>query len=302
MNMLAIVIPYYKPDFFEATLQSLAKQSDKHFKVYIGDDASPVPALGLVEKYQDKINCVYRRFDENLGGVSLVAQWDRCLELVKDEQWIMILGDDDSLSDDCVKDFYGNLTEIEANDYNLVRFATKLNDVVNKKLSNLFTHPKQERLTDFFFRRLRNETRSSLSEYIFKKSCYQKHGFHDYNLAWYSDDRAWFEFSEFGCVYSINSSFLNIGLSGENISRYNYRNEEKQQVALQFYHFLVSSKLNEFDRRQRKRLLLYYEQLVYKSNTVSFQFWVLMLVSFISSFYLVESIKFTRRLLIHLNK
>ena len=38
--MLAIVIPYYKLTFFEATLQSLADQTDKRFMVYIGDDAS----------------------------------------------------------------------------------------------------------------------------------------------------------------------------------------------------------------------------------------------------------------------
>jgi hypothetical protein len=37
--MLAIVIPYYKRTFFEETLQSLAKQTDKRFVVYVGDDA-----------------------------------------------------------------------------------------------------------------------------------------------------------------------------------------------------------------------------------------------------------------------
>ena len=39
--MLSIIIPYYKLTFFEATLQSLACQSAKRFKVHIGDDASP---------------------------------------------------------------------------------------------------------------------------------------------------------------------------------------------------------------------------------------------------------------------
>ena len=39
--MLAIIIPYFKLLFFEETLQSLAIQTDKRFKVYIGDDASP---------------------------------------------------------------------------------------------------------------------------------------------------------------------------------------------------------------------------------------------------------------------
>jgi len=39
--MLAIVVPYYKLTFFEETLKSLKSQTNKKFKVYIGDDASP---------------------------------------------------------------------------------------------------------------------------------------------------------------------------------------------------------------------------------------------------------------------
>lgn len=38
--MLAIVIPYYKINYFEETLKSLSNQTDKKFKVYIGNDAS----------------------------------------------------------------------------------------------------------------------------------------------------------------------------------------------------------------------------------------------------------------------
>lgn len=47
--MLAIIIPYYKLRFFEATLESLANQTDKRFKVYIGDDASPENLADLLE-------------------------------------------------------------------------------------------------------------------------------------------------------------------------------------------------------------------------------------------------------------
>ena len=300
--MLAIVIPYYKHTFFKATLQSLANQTDKRFKVYIGDDASPKNPSDLLSKYKEQFDSVYKRFESNLGGISLIKQWDRCIAMTKDEEWIMILGDDDSMSDTCIEDFYSNLDEIEANGYNLLRFASKVDDVVNNKLSGIFTHPKLEKSTDFFFRRLSNETRSSLSEYVFKKSSYDTFGFHNYNLAWYADDRAWFEFSDFGYVFSINSSFLNIGLSDENISRKDFKNEEKQAVALRFYQYLIEEHLAKFDRKQRKRLLLYYEQLIYNSKNTSFQFWVLMFVSFLSSFYLFQSLKFTRRLLIYLNK
>lgn len=50
--MLAIIIPYYKFTFFEATLQSLANQTDQRFKVYIGDDAS---LWRIMLFYQEKV-------------------------------------------------------------------------------------------------------------------------------------------------------------------------------------------------------------------------------------------------------
>jgi cellulose synthase/poly-beta-1,6-N-acetylglucosamine synthase-like glycosyltransferase len=65
--MLAIVIPYYKIDYFEETLIALANQIDKRFKVYIGDDGSPNPPAELILKYHDCLNIHYKRFVENIG-------------------------------------------------------------------------------------------------------------------------------------------------------------------------------------------------------------------------------------------
>ena len=50
--MLAIVIPFFKLTFFEETLQSLSTQTDKRFKVYIGDDASPEDCTALLQKFE----------------------------------------------------------------------------------------------------------------------------------------------------------------------------------------------------------------------------------------------------------
>ena len=49
-SMLAIIIPYFKLTFFEETLKSLASQTSKRFKVYIGDDASPEGPSNWLEK------------------------------------------------------------------------------------------------------------------------------------------------------------------------------------------------------------------------------------------------------------
>ena len=102
---LAIVIPYFKLNFFESTLDSLAIQTDNRFKVYIGNDYSPDDPKPLLEKYKGILKFQYVEFENNLGKKSLVKQWERCIAEVHDEDWIVILGDDDVLSKNCIEDF-----------------------------------------------------------------------------------------------------------------------------------------------------------------------------------------------------
>jgi hypothetical protein len=300
--MLALVIPYFKLTFFEETLHSLSIQTDKRFRVYIGDDASPQNPLVLLEKYKGQFEFEYYRFKENLGSISLVQQWNRCIALTATEEWLMVLGDDDFLSPTCIEDFYIYLPEIRSNHCKVVRYATMVNDVVNQNRSPIYTHPELEKATDFFYRRYKNHTRSSLSEYVFSREAYLKYNFHNYNLAWHSDDRAWLEFSNFGAIYTINSSHLIIGLSDENISRATYKIEIKEDVKNIFYRDFILKNLFKFKRNQRLGLLLYFEQFIYSNERVNFRFWFRLFSLFLINFYFIQSIKFTRRLLIHLNK
>ena len=83
---MAIVIPAYKGRFLKETLDSIAVQAHKdEFVLYIGDDASPERLDKIVESYQNKVNLVYHRFSENMGGKDLVAHWERCIQLAADK-------------------------------------------------------------------------------------------------------------------------------------------------------------------------------------------------------------------------
>ena len=300
--MLALVIPYYKLTFFEETLHSLSIQTDKRFRVYIGDDASPEDPLVLLENYKGQFEFVYCRFEENLGSISLVQQWNRCIALTANEEWLMVLGDDDSLSSTCIEDFYIYLPEIRSNHCKVVRYATMVNNVVNQHKSPIYTHPELEKATDFFYRRYKNHTRSSLSEYVFSREAYLKYNFHNYNLAWHSDDRAWLEFSNFGPIYTINSSHLIIGLSDENISRATYKIEIKEEVKNIFYRDFILKNLFKFKRNQRLGLLLYNEQIIYSNERVNFKFCVQLFVLFVINFNFIQAVKFIRRVFIYLKK
>ena len=237
--MLAIVIPYYKHDFFEATLQSLILQTNKQFHVYIGDDASPKPPTDLLEKYKDQFSFSYHRFETNLGGISLVQQWNRCLDLVQNETWLQILGDDDILAPNVVASFYENLPEITEVNSAVVRFATQVIDENGKEISSIYQHPKLELATDFLVRKFKGGTRSSLSEYFFKKEKLDAVQLKDFPLAWYSDLLAVVEFAEFKTIYTINTAVINFRLSGQNITSRTGDVLVKNQATFSFYLYLL---------------------------------------------------------------
>lgn len=252
--MLAIIIPFYKLAYFEGTIQSLANQSDKRFRVYIGDDASPECPKRIIEKYRDKFDVNYYRFNENLGSKSLTKQWQRCIDFSRNEEWIMILGDDDVLGNNAIAEFYKSLSQIDE-EINVIRYSTQLINERNETISDVYTHPEIEKSTDFLIRKITNKTRSSLSEYIFKKEKALEIGFRDYPLAWYSDDMAVLEFSEFKNVYSINNAVIFVRFSSLSISGDVTKERIKNKAKFIFYYFLLTRRTNSFSKKQKQILV-----------------------------------------------
>lgn len=254
-KMIAIVIPYYKIDFFEVTLQSLKNQTDKRFKVYIGNDSSPEDPQFLLDKFKGAFDYNYHIFDSNLGGKSLIKQWHRCIALTGTEQWIMILGDDDVLSNNVVELFYKNKKEIEEKNINVVRFATKVINEKGETISDKFTHPVLENAQDFLTRKFSKKTRSSLSEHLFKKEIVEHEKFKDLPFAWHSDDLAVLEFSTPNFIYSINDGYLFIRVSNLSITGDSSSNDRKNDATFEFVNILFTKYNPLFTKLQKKVIL-----------------------------------------------
>lgn len=292
--MLAIIIPYYKLIFFEETLQSLASQTDQRFKVYISDDASPESPKLLLDKYQDKFDLEYHRFENNLGGKSLVKHWDRSIALTKNEDWLMILGDDDFFEENVVKSFYEHLDHFNEK-ATVVRCASKILEQETGKLSNLYTNPVWEKATDSFFRKYQWLGRSSLSEYIFTKKSYETFKFKDYPLAWYSDDMAWLDFSNNKPIYSINDSIVYFRMSASNISGREDNLEEKEQSEYLFYQRLVKKHLSKCDLNQKKIFLLEFGIIAKNTKQLDFKTCFLIISKLLKNGLFYSCAKFIRR-------
>jgi glycosyltransferase involved in cell wall biosynthesis len=274
--MLAIIIPYYKRTFFEETLQSLANQTDKRFKVYIGDDASPEDPTGLLVKYYDKFDFQHHRFEDNFGGISLTQQWERCIALSDKEEWLMILGDDDYLGLNVVEQFYSHLPYFQEKT-NVVRFASRLVYEPEKTKSKIYVNPVWELATDAFYRKFRRIAMSSLSEYIFSRKAFERHGFHDYPLAWNSDDKAWLDFSEDQPIYSINEALVFPRMSNLNITGRCDNLELKNKSLVAFYHYLILDKLKHYSKYQRIKIIRKYYFELKKVKSLDIKDWVFLI-------------------------
>lgn len=296
--MLAIVIPYFKRSYFKECLKSLANQTNKNFKLYIGDDASPQDPRDIIDMFQGSVDISYHRFNENLGGASLTQQWHRCINLSQGEKWLMILGDDDYLSENYVSEFYKNLEEIEKLDIKVVRFASRIIRSPAGDISEKYTHPKIERSTDFFYRKFLQFSRGSLTEQIFRRDSFIKHGFRDFPLGWGADNFAWLDFTDFGLVYAINSATAYFRISENNISRGGYQEERKQLLKYNYFTILIDSYLNQFRVDQRIPLLLFYEQVAYNTDKADLRFWFKMCKNYLDEKAFFQILKFTRRILI----
>jgi glycosyltransferase involved in cell wall biosynthesis len=238
--MLAIVIPYFKINYFEETLKSLSNQTDKRFKVYIGDDNSCDNPFEIIKKHSSELTIKYEKFNTNLGSISLVKQWNRCLNLVENETWVMILGDDDVLSDNFIEEFYNNLNKFE-NTISVIRYATFKIDEKSNYTTKKHTNSEIENCFEFLI----HKKRSSLSEYIFKKDKVLFYQFKNFPLAWFSDYLAVIEFSELGNIFSINNAHVLVRISKESISGQNHNLELKNKAKFLFYKYIFKKYYNK---------------------------------------------------------
>ena len=193
-HRLAIIIPAYKATFLPAALDSIAAQTCKDFTLYVGDDCSPEPISDIVEQYRDKIELVYQRFDTNLGGKDLVAQWERCIAMSQDEPYIWLFSDDDVMESNCVEELFRQIENTKGV-YNLYHFNV---DVIDER--GAFKWRKQDYpavLSAYRFYCGKNSMRLSafVVENVFSRKVYERFGgFMKYDLAWGSDIATWIVF------------------------------------------------------------------------------------------------------------
>lgn len=225
---LAIVLPAYKSEFLEETLQSIRDQTDQRFTLYIFDDASPENIEEIVKQTSIQANVIFKRFDTNLGGESLTKQWERCIQKTANEEWIWLFSDDDTMTPNCVESFYQSLKKNPG--YSAYRFNTKKVSASGEVIrENQF--PETFDGAEFLNKKLSYEEESYIVEYIFSRQAYRDiGGFPNLPLAWTADDLFCLKLAEHGQICSIVGGSVHWRYSDSNISGSSDRKNAKLKL------------------------------------------------------------------------
>jgi len=264
--MLAIIVPYYKKKFFSETLKSIEAQTDKRFNVYIGNDASPEDSEDLIHQILKNTHYKYFTYKENLGGKNLALQWERVIDEAKDEEWIMILGDDDILENNVVEMFYKNLGKIQENKISLVKFSQYIIDENGSQTRNPTHMENIVSSKDFLVKKISSQFPNSLSENIFSKEIYQKYRFKKFPLAWHSDDLAILEFSDLKDFLFIHDAKVGVRISSESISGMDNSTRDKQLATYLFCEHIIKNYYTIFPENFIELLLKKYREIIWRNG------------------------------------
>lgn len=216
MADVSVVIPAFKADFLHEALDSLVRQGDLRFEVVVADDASPHDLATIASRFADRLDLRYHRFESNLGGRDLPAQWDRAVAQANGD-WILLLGDDDMVCEGAFLRLFEAL-ESCGDRYDLFRFTCRKIDSAGKVIATNPDIPLLERSVDFIRSRFRGERQSFTCEYVFSRKAFDRlGGFVSFPLAWCSDDATWFALGQRG-IRRVEGACSEWRLSAVNIS------------------------------------------------------------------------------------
>lgn len=194
---IAIIIPAYKSAYLRVALESVAQQTCRRFHVYIGDDCSPEDLATITAEYEQRMPLTYHRFDRNIGGTDLVAQWERCIALSRDEKYIWLFSDDDIMQPGCVESFFELPAEVRDN--NLVHFNLEIIDGVGNIVRTPRRYPVEMTAVEYIEQKRLGHIISFVVEFVFPRSFYDKvGGFVNFDLAWGSDYMTWVKMALLG--------------------------------------------------------------------------------------------------------
>ncbi|WP_303010810.1 glycosyltransferase family 2 protein [uncultured Bacteroides sp.] len=183
MLFVSFVLPAYKAAFLRQAIDSILAQSYTNFELIIVNDASPENLDEIVLSYSDE-RIRYYTNPENIGRKSLVAQWNRCIDLAEGE-YLVLAADDDLYFPDFLRSCVD--LAVKYPQVNLIRARVEQIDTDNAILGVDSLLPELTDRYEYFYYWVTGTSFTCIGNFMFKSSVLKEKRFIDYPYGYGSD-------------------------------------------------------------------------------------------------------------------
>lgn len=252
MCFVSVVLPAYKLKFLEAAIDSILNQSFTNFELIIVNDASPEDLDSLIHFITDP-RITYLKNAENIGGKSLVKQWNHCIQFANGD-YIVLAADDDVYDSEFLQKCVD--LAIKYPEVDIIRSMVEQIDENNKTIGIDGIIPEKCSKYEFLYSWYKATTFTCIGNYMFKASVLKMKGFIEFPFAFGSDVSSTILFSENG-IANTNQMLFKFRISSYHLSSNQNLLFEKLQATTKLYLWLFNLK---YDRPSNKFDAFYYEE------------------------------------------
>lgn len=183
MILFSFILPAYKAKFLKQAIDSILNQDYDCFELIIVDDCSPEDLHDIVSSFDDS-RIKYFRNKENIGGVSLVKQWNHSIGYARGEY--LILAADDDLY---MPNFLITILELikKYPKVDLLRSRVELINEDNELIGIDGVTPEYTSKYQYLYYWLNATIFTCIGNYVFRTSAIKESGFIDFPCAFGSD-------------------------------------------------------------------------------------------------------------------
>jgi glycosyltransferase involved in cell wall biosynthesis len=222
-----VAIPAFKSKFLKDCIQSVLSQDYPNLELIILNDCSPEPVGEIVKSFSDE-RIRYYLNEINAGGLKLVENWNKCLQLSEGD-FIVILGDDDRFEINYLSEFKMLIEKYPVLD--IFHCRSRIIDENDNVIELTQGCPEFESVYDHMNQRMIGNRQQFISDFVYRRDSLQrKGGFYYLPYAWGSDDITGFIAGREKGIANTNKPVFNYRRSKYSIS--NNRDIENKLIAV----------------------------------------------------------------------
>lgn len=236
-GLVTIAIPAYKSAYLSEAIRSALEQDYSKIELIVIDDCSPDNIKEVVDSFKDS-RVRYVRNHKNLGSISVVHNWNKCLDESRGEFFILLC-DDDILLPNMV----GSMLSLAERYPECGMFHAK-RLVLKKSMEQCMDTdwPQEESFVEFVDNKFAGRRMHTITEFFYRTDFIRKEKYSVYPVGFYADDVTILKLCmRQGKMISSSESLVVFRESDIHITGNDKYIEGKIRAFVQYYQFLQTT-------------------------------------------------------------